>query len=60
MFELGETNGKKCPLVVKNVNFFKNGVCKLSRNTMIAQPKKILFTFLKSAKKTASETLQSH
>ena len=50
MFELGETNGEKCPLVAKNVNFFKNGVCKLSRNTMVTQPKKFL---------TTSETLLS-
>ena len=59
MSELGNRDGKKCPLVAKNLKIFKNGVRKSSRNTVVAQPKKFLFTFLKSAKKTASETLRS-
>ena len=59
MSELGKTNVKKCPVVAKYVKIFKNGVRKSSRNTVVAQPKKFLFTFLKSAKKTASGTLQN-
>ena len=40
MSELGETNGKKCPLVAKKCKIFKNRVRKSSRNTMVDQPKK--------------------
>ena len=62
MFELGETNGKKCPLVAKNIKIFKNGVRKSSPNAVVAQPKELgldlLFTFLKAVQKNSSETLQ--